>query len=150
MKLVSTSVFALIAFPVLAVTAQEHSVADQNNKTPAIEASGTASGPNECCGYEPGPEGTTTDFLLETCSVPGQTAYGMIPNFDCQSYILAVVDTLQSVQERHTPVACPPQTITAGHILELLWSRFSSETDGSRRASDVIIEALVSVYPCSP
>jgi hypothetical protein len=149
MKL-ATFLLVLIAFTILAVTAQEHSVADQDNKTTAIEASGTSSGPSECCRYQTGPEGITTDFLLETCSVPGQTAYGMIPHFDCQSYILAVVDTLRSVQEWNSPVACPPQTVTAGHILELVWSRFSSETDGSRRASDVIIEALVSVYPCAP
>jgi hypothetical protein len=150
MKLVSTFVLALIVFPILAVTAQEHPVADQDNKTPVIEATGTASGLSECCGYQTGSEGITTDFLLETCSVSGQTAYGMIPNFDCQSYILAVVDTLRSVQERHAPVACPPQTTTAGDILGLVWNRFSSQADGGRRASDVIIEALVSVYPCSP
>ena len=50
-----------------------------------------------CCTYQAGAAGIDADFLLETCSVTGQTAYGKIPFFDCQSYVLAVLDTYRSL-----------------------------------------------------
>ncbi len=70
------------------------------------EAHGSAEGDVPCCDYRPGPGGITADFLLETCSVTGKTAYGMIPYFDCQSYVLAVLDTYRSMQGSQARLAC--------------------------------------------
>lgn len=114
---------------------------------PADAATGAAS-PQDCCGYVAGKEGVSIDFLLETCSVPGQTAYGMIPNFDCQSYVLAVVDTLRTLNEGSEATACLPPDVTAGDVLAQLEGRYDYERDGQRRAADVLLGVLRQAYPC--
>jgi len=109
-------------------------------------ASGAAAqGDVPCCDYKPGPGGITADFLLETCSVTGQTAYGMIPYFDCQSYVLAVLDTYRSMQGK----SCLPAQLTAREVLDVVTTRFKFERDGQRRASDVILEAMQSKFACA-
>jgi hypothetical protein len=106
-----------------------------------------ATGEVPCCDYRPGPGGITADFLLETCSVTGQTAHGMIPYFDCQSYVLAVLDTYRSMRNTGGN-RCLPAELTAREVLEVMTARFKWERDGHRRASDVIVQALHSKFPC--
>ncbi|HEY5757864.1 MAG TPA: Rap1a/Tai family immunity protein, partial [Steroidobacter sp.] len=65
--------------------------------------------------------------------------YGMIPYFDCQSYVLAVLDTYRSMQGGKV---CLPAQLTAREVLDVVTARFKYEKDGQRRASDVILEAL--------
>lgn len=109
-------------------------------------SSAAAQGDIPCCDYKPGPGGITADFLLETCSVTGKTAYGMIPYFDCQSYVLAVLDTYRSMQGGKV---CLPAQLTARDVLDVVSTRFKYEKDGQRRASDVILEAVQSKYSCT-
>lgn len=116
---------------------------------PAAPTDAATVGPSDCCGYVAGKAGVTADFLLETCSVPGQTAYGMIPNFDCQSYILAVVDTLRTLNEGSEASTCIPEDITAGQVLAKLDTDYDYERDGQRRAADVLLGALRKAYPCA-
>jgi hypothetical protein len=99
-----------------------------------------------CCDYRPGPGGITADFLLETCSVTGKTAYGMIPYFDCQSYVLAVLDTYRSI---HGSKSCLPARLAAKEVLDVVATRFKYEKDGQRRASDVLLEAIQSKFACT-
>lgn len=114
------------------------------------EPNDAAKGDIPCCNYRPGAAGITADFLLETCSVTGKTAYGMIPYFDCQSYVLAVLDTYRSMQGGSATAAklCLPPTITAREVLDVVTARFKFERDGQRRASDVILEALPTKFAC--
>ena len=60
-------------------------------------------------------ESVTVDFLYETCSAVGQTAHGMIPHFDCESYVygvldahVAVRDALPKAQRACFPASLPP------------------------------------------
>jgi hypothetical protein len=110
------------------------------------EAHASVEGDVPCCDYRPGPGGITADFLLETCSVTGKTAYGMIPYFDCQSYVLAVLDTYRSIQGGG---ACLPAQLTAKEVLDVVSTRFKYEKDGQRRASDVILDALQTKFACA-
>lgn len=115
---------------------------------PAPSAKAAEATPQDCCGYVAGKEGVNIDFLLETCSVPGQTAYGMIPNFDCQSYVLAVIDTLRTLNEGTEATACLPPDITAGDVLAQLEGRYDYERDGQRRAAEVLLSVMRQAYPC--
>jgi Ssp1 endopeptidase immunity protein Rap1a len=105
----------------------------------------------ECCDYRPGANGISADFLLETCSVTGRTAHGMIPYFDCQSYVLAVVDSYKALQDSLPKKSrlCLPKTLTAAEVLTAMNKRYRYERDGQRRAAGVIIEALQSRFVCA-
>jgi hypothetical protein len=104
-----------------------------------------------CCTYDTGEGGITADFLLETCSVPGQTAYGMIPFFDCQSYVMGLIDSARTNREAdgdHARICLPP-AFTASDALRLLEGQYNREQEGERRASDLLLTAMEAEYHCS-
>ncbi len=104
-----------------------------------------------CCNYRTGPGGVGADFLLETCSVTGRTAHGMIPYFDCQSYVLAVLDSykaLQDVLPRERRLCLPPD-LTVRAILRTMAKHYVYERDARRRAAEVVLEALRPPYACA-
>lgn len=105
-------------------------------------------GPSDCCGYKTDTNGISADFLMETCSVPGDTAYGMVPNFDCQSYVLAVLDTVRAVNRGPGTTVCLPPVMTAGGALLLVAKTYSYEADGQRPAAEVLVEALGNSFAC--
>ncbi|MBH0710956.1 hypothetical protein I3A76_17615 [Salmonella enterica] len=97
----------------------------------------------------------TTYYLYETCSVIGETRGGMIPYFDCESYVYGVLDAYLAVRDT-IPVAqraCFPKNLAPWQVLEL-----SADYDenvmqqtiiqGYRPASEVLIEHLREKYPC--
>ncbi len=94
----------------------------------------------------------TLDFLLETCDAVGKTARGMIPYFDCDSYIYGVLDAYLEVRDRlpFEKRACFPASITPGQVLKDIWHLASQNDDRlSRTAAPTIIEELRKKYPCS-
>lgn len=116
---------------------------------PLPEAALIDAGPEDCCGYKTDTDGVSADFLMETCSVPGQTAYGMIPNFDCQSYVLAVLDTVRTVNAGPDASICLPPLMSAGGALLVIADSYTYEADGQRPAARVLVEGLAKRFPCS-
>lgn len=116
---------------------------------PLPEAALIDAGPENCCGYKTDADGVSADFLMETCSVPGQTAYGMIPYFDCQSYILAVIDSVRSLNTRPDAAVCLPPVMSAGGVLRIVADSYAYETSGKRPAAAVLVDALEVAFPCS-
>jgi hypothetical protein len=106
-------------------------------------------GPEDCCGYKIDAEGVSADFLSETCSVPGRTAFGMIANFDCQSYILAVIDTVRALNSGSDARLCLPPVMSAGGVLRLIADTYSYETGGHRPAAAVLLDAMEEAFPCA-
>jgi len=90
----------------------------------------------------------TLDYLLESCSDVGGTAYGDIPYFDCDSYIYGVLDTY--LQARHfIPVAqrsCFPEKLTPAQVLDIAW-HWDIKL-GKNKAELMLIEMLRKKYPC--
>ena len=74
----------------------------------------------------------------------------MIPYFDCQSYVLAVLDSYQAMQEalpKERRLCLPPE-LTARAVLAVVEAHFIYERDARRRAAQVILGALHKAYPC--
>lgn len=64
----------------------------------------------------------TLDYFLEACTVVGETQFGMIPNFDCESYIYGVLDTYAATQTKlKKPQLCIPQILHHGKCMKLFW-----------------------------
>jgi Rap1a immunity proteins len=106
----------------------------------------------ECCNYPAKPGGIKIQFLLEACAFQGGGEKGMIPYFDCQSYVLGVVDSYRLLRdsvakEKRT---CIPENVTTRDILELIWNAYPNwDIPESRGAADVILEVLKKRYPCT-
>lgn len=116
---------------------------------PLPDAALIEAGPEDCCGYKTDADGVSADFLMESCSVPGQTAYGMIAYFDCQSYILAVLDTVRSLNAGPDAMVCLPPVMSAGGVLRLIAESYSDETSGEKPAAAVLVDALTAAFPCA-
>jgi hypothetical protein len=117
---------------------------------PAVSAAEDHVNP-KCCNYPARPSGIKIQFFLEACAVPGETARGIIANFDCQSYVLGVIDTYrqlnQSIQKSKN--VCPPADITTKDVLELMWSQYPNwNIPETRQASEVILEVLRRRFSC--
>lgn len=105
----------------------------------------------DCCDYPVAPDAIKIQFFLEACSVPGGTARGMIPFFDCQSYVLGAIDSYRIATRGMPPTtkACIPENITTRVILELIIKAYPNwDIPGERGASGVIFEVLKKEYPC--
>lgn len=104
-----------------------------------------------CCDYPAKPGGIKIDGLMEACAVPGETARGDIPYFDCQSYVLGVVDSYRLLKDSiaKEKQICLPESITTRDILELIYRTYQGEPfPQNRGAADVILEVLKKKYPC--
>lgn len=105
----------------------------------------------KCCNYPAKPGGIKIQFFLEACAVPGETANGMIPYFDCQSYVLGIIDSyrlLKSSSSREFQI-CLPENITARDVLELIWEKYPNwEIPAHRQATEVIFEVLQKNFGC--
>ena len=105
----------------------------------------------KCCNYPARPDGVKIQFFLEACAVPGETANGMIPYFDCQSYVLGIFDSyrlLKSSSSREYQI-CLPENITTRDVLELIWEKYPKwEIPAHRQATEVIFEVLQKNFSC--
>jgi len=90
----------------------------------------------------------TVDFLLESCANVGGTARGMIPYFDCDSYIYGVLDTYlrerQSIPKDQR--SCFPEALTPAQVLGDAWHL--DVKLGTEGAAPALIEMLRKKYPC--
>ncbi len=105
----------------------------------------------ECCNYAASKEAIKIQFFLEACSVPGETQHGMVPYFDCQSFVLGVVSTYRQVnfQLPKESQLCIPESLTTKNLLELILKKYPNwGIKEERLASEVIIETLKINYFC--
>ena len=92
----------------------------------------------------------TYEYLYETCSVVGETARGLIPYFDCESYVYGVLDTYLRVKNS-IPKAqriCFPENIPPWRVLEISY-KFNNKYQSADIAAPLILEALHKKFPCS-
>jgi hypothetical protein len=90
-------------------------------------------------------ETVTVDFLLEACSVVGETAYGMIPHFDCESFLYGVLDTAAAAPQ---PLACVPAGTAPWQVYELLLAEDVADARRGEPAAAYVLERLRSAFPC--
>ena len=90
----------------------------------------------------------TVDFLLEACSVVGETARGQVPHFDCESYIYGVVDSHLAVRAslKKSDQACFPSSIAPWQVYEKLYKVPLNQRQGV--AAPFIIGVLARAFPC--
>lgn len=94
------------------------------------------------------PAVVTLDYFLEACTVVGETQFGMIPNFDCESYIYGVLDTYAATQTKlKKPQVCIPQNIAPWQVYETVLAS-SIKPSVYQAAAPAIIKALSEKYPC--
>jgi alkylhydroperoxidase/carboxymuconolactone decarboxylase family protein YurZ len=89
---------------------------------------------------------------MEACADPGGGERGMIPYFDCQSYVLGVVDSYRLLKDNiaKEKQMCLPENVTTREIVKLIYITYRQEPfPQNRSASDVILEVLKKKYPCS-
>ncbi len=91
----------------------------------------------------------TSEYLYETCATVGETEAGLIPYFDCESYVYGVLDSHVAVRDG-LPLkqrSCFPKDIQAWRVLNEVEAEVLGK-NGARNAGDAIIRALVQRYPC--
>ena len=92
----------------------------------------------------------TLEYLQEACMNVGQTAGGMIPQFDCESYVYGVLDAYLRVRD-WVPInqrSCFPANIPPWRVLEIVeHSNLNYKFDDI--AAPLLIEALRKKFPCS-
>lgn len=105
----------------------------------------------KCCNYPTNPGGVKIQFFLEACAVPGETAKGLIPYFDCQSYVLGLTD-MYRLLKTSTPKnkqICIPENFTTKHLLDLIWKTYPNwEIPDNRQPAELIFEILRIEFPC--
>lgn len=94
-------------------------------------------------------ESVTIDYLFESCTVIGETSGGMIPFFDCESYLYGVLDSHLAIRASLKPnaQACFPANIAPWQVYEKILAAIPQEQWGNP-AAPLIIEALRVSYPC--
>lgn len=94
-------------------------------------------------------ESVTIDYLFESCTVIGETAGGMIPYFDCESYIYGVLDAHLAVRDslKAKDRACFPADIAPWQVYEKILAAIP-QTQWGKPAAPLIIDALRVKYPC--
>jgi hypothetical protein len=93
-------------------------------------------------------QNVSTQFFLESRATVGGTAYGMIPHFDCQSYIYGVLDGHLAVRDSlpKSQRACFPVGMSPAEALKAIDA--ARLKDDSKRAAPAILNALKKKYPC--
>jgi hypothetical protein len=79
----------------------------------------------------------TYDFLMEACTVVGETANGMLPHFDCESYLYGVLDA-------HAALKAP--ALPAWKLYQELIT--VPRGQWNRPAAQLIVKILARKYPC--
>ncbi len=105
----------------------------------------------KCCDYPAKPGSVKIQFFLEACAVPGETERGLIHYFDCQSYVLGIIDVYRKVKDTipKREQICVPDNITTRDVLESIWKKYPNwNVEEKRDASDVILEILKDKYLC--
>jgi hypothetical protein len=116
-----------------------------------LPAASSDSSEIDCCGYKVPKTGIDTDFVLQVCALhPGETSGGDIPYFDCQSYLLAMLDTYKTL-EPALPAKdkfCLPKDFETADVVKNLYAEYDYERDAQKRAPEVLLAYLHKTYPC--
>jgi hypothetical protein len=91
----------------------------------------------------------TVDFLYESCHVVGETAHGLIPHFDCESYVYGVLDSYVALRASLPKAerACFPAALPPWQALQL-GSKHIDARVRTNPAGPFLIETLRRKYPC--
>ncbi len=92
----------------------------------------------------------TLDYLHESCMVVGETGGGLIPYFDCESYVYGVLDGYIQIRN-HIPIsqrACFPTNIPPWRVLEIS-EKANLNHKFDAVAGPLLIEALRKKFPCA-
>jgi hypothetical protein len=97
-------------------------------------------------------ETVTVDYLYEACAGTGDpaSARGLIPYFDCQSYVYGVLDAYLSVREA-LPLgnrACFPSSLSPWQAIEFGRVLLDDPSNGPKVAGPALITILAKTYPC--
>ena len=89
------------------------------------------------------------DYLMESCTVVGETAGGMVPHFDCESFLYGILDAQLALRgaARSQGGACFPADIAPWQVYEHLVA-MDRRGDWSQPAAPFIVDALKERYPC--
>ncbi len=90
-------------------------------------------------------ETITVDYLLESCTVVGETAHGLVPHFDCESWLYGVLATLEAM---HEPTVCPPAPLAPWQAYDVLIAAPVPEGRGGEPALPYVLERLRAAFPC--
>lgn len=116
-------------------------------------------------------ETITLEFLMEACSVVGETEFGMVPNFDCESFLYGVIDTHAALDASRGDAqrTCAAHGIAPWQLYALVDDEFDDDgetvhppgldTDDPPRvriarerwngpAAPLLVEVLEAAYPC--
>ena len=95
-------------------------------------------------------ETITMDYLMESCTVVGETAGGMVPHFDCESYLYGLLDAQLAVRgvlaQKHA--ACFPEGIAPWEVYQELGALVRRD-DWDKPAAPFVLEALKKRFPCA-
>jgi len=119
--------------------------------------SSNAMSQEDCCHFKVSEKHVSVDEFLESCDVTGKTAYGSPPYFDCQSYILGVVDSFKSPSKTvgSKQQLCIPNGLETKDLLEVVWNDYRNikEEDYDKMiapvsAANFIYSALKKKFSC--
>lgn len=119
----------------------------------------------DCCHFQVGTKQITIEDLLEACASTGKTANSSPPYFDCQSYILGVVETFRAPTQivEVEKQLCIPRNYETRNLLEVVWGDYEKIWDeyqrtkreeeydrvvAHRSASDFIYASLIKRFGC--
>ena len=92
----------------------------------------------------------TLEFLMESCAVIGETAYGMIPHFDCESFLSGVIDAQVAIDaapgaDRR---ACVPPALNPRQLYSLIDEHAIPRDRWNGPAAPLLVGLLERAYPC--
>ena len=115
-------------------------------------------------------ETITLEFLMEACSVVGETAHGMVPHFDCESFLYGVIDAHAAIEATRGDArrSCVGHGIAPWQLYALVDDEFGDDGEvagapgfdatGPRYriarerwngpAAPLLVEVLENAYPC--
>jgi hypothetical protein len=91
----------------------------------------------------------TMDYLMESCTVVGETAGGLVNYFDCESYLYGLLEAQVELNPALSDGsrACVPASVAPWQIYEQL-SGIEQPTGWSGPAAPIILRELRHRYPC--
>lgn len=91
----------------------------------------------------------TLDYLMESCTVIGETAGGMVPHFDCETYLYGVLDSQRAMQSGRPAAqrSCVPASLAPWQVWQDI-ERWIPREEWSKPAAPLLVEALGRRFPC--
>ena len=94
-------------------------------------------------------ETVTLDYLMESCTVVGETAHGMVPHFDCESFLYGVIDTVAALPADGAAAPhCVPAALAPWQVYGRIGDRIPRER-WNEPAARLLVELLRREFPCT-